>query len=116
MPYFLKVIELSPPSHSEKTREQGDTGRLGVIEDMLLSTGFHALDRGTVNVTNEWPDLETAVRALAAAGPSIPAIEAVGYEAFCDALGEVIEPLHVDGLGIRISSEFGWTTASSTET
>ncbi len=115
MPYFLKVIEFSPPGHSEKTREQGDTGRLGVIEDMLLSTGFHALERGTVNVTNEWPDLETAVRALAAAGPSIPAIEAVGYEAFCDALGEVIEPLHVDGLGIRISSEFGWITASSTE-
>ncbi|HUY23557.1 MAG TPA: class I SAM-dependent methyltransferase, partial [Acidimicrobiales bacterium] len=103
MPYFLKVIELSPPSHGEASREQGDTGRLGVIEDMLLSTGFHPLERGTVNVTSEWPDLETAVRALAAAGPSIPAIEAVGYEAFCDALGEVIEPLHVDGLGIRIS-------------
>ena len=82
---------------------------------MLLSTGFHPLERGTVNVTSEWPDLETAVRALAAAGPSIPAIEAVGYEAFCDALREVIEPLHVDGLGIRISSEFGWITANIAE-
>jgi SAM-dependent methyltransferase len=115
LPYFLKVIELSPPSHGEASREQGDTGRLGVIEDMLLSTGFHPLERGTVNVTSEWPDLETAVRALAAAGPSIPAIEAVGYEAFCDALREVIEPLHVDGLGIRISSEFGWITANIAE-
>jgi SAM-dependent methyltransferase len=115
MPYFLKVIELSPPSHGDATQTQGETGRLGVIEDMLVSTGFDPCERGTVNVTNEWPDLRTAVRALAAAGPSIPAIEAVGYEAFCDALGEVIEPLHVDGLGVRVSSEFGWIIADIAE-
>lgn len=29
-----------------------------------------------------------------------PAIEAVGFDAFCAALREVIEPMHVDGLGI----------------
>ena len=66
---------------------------------MLASTGFHPDRTGTVNVINEWPDLETAVRALAAAGPSIPAIEAVGYEAFCDALSEVIEPIVRSGSG-----------------
>jgi len=115
MPFFLKVIELSPPSHGEASREQGDTGRPGVIEDMLRSTGFCPLERGTVNVTTEWPDLETAVRALAAAGPSMPAIKAVGYKAFCDALEEAIEPMYVDGLGIRISSEFGWITAAAAE-
>jgi ubiquinone/menaquinone biosynthesis C-methylase UbiE len=111
MPYFLKVIELSPPSHGEATMEQGDTGRAGVIDDMLASAGFHTLERGYVPVVNEWPDANTAIRALAAAGPSVPAIDAVGHDAFCESLREVIEPMRVPGLGIRITSELGWITA-----
>ena len=112
-PFFLKVMEFSPSDHIDANREIGDTGRAGVIEDMLASTGFAVVDRGTVMVTNEWPDVEIAVRALAAAGPAVPAIEAVGYGAFCDALREVVAPLASDGVGIRISSEFGWVAATS---
>ena len=111
MPYFVKVIESSPASHGVASMEQGDTQN--VIEDMLRASGFGAIERGTVNVVNEWPDVATAVRALAAAGPSVPAIEAVGYQEFCTTLAEVISPLHVDGLGVRITSEFGWVTARS---
>ena len=111
MPYFLKVIELSPPSHGEASVRQGDTGRPGVIEDMLTSTGFQPCERGAVTVVNEWPDTDVAVRALAAAGPSAPAIDAVGVDAFCDALREALEPMHVPGVGIRITSELGWITA-----
>lgn len=65
---------------------------------MLTSTGFAPGEAGTVTVVNEWPDVDTAVRALAAAGPSVPAIEAVGLSASCDALGAAITPLHVDGV------------------
>jgi SAM-dependent methyltransferase len=111
MPYFLEVIRLSPASHAEATYEQGDTGRAGIIEEMLASTGFVPSECGTVNVINEWPDVDVAVRALAAAGPSIPAIEAVGLDAFCMALREVMAPLCAPGIGIRVSSEFGWITA-----
>jgi hypothetical protein len=35
----------------------------------------------------------------------------VGLDAFCDALREVVEPMHVPGIGIRITSELGWITA-----
>jgi SAM-dependent methyltransferase len=111
MPYFLKVIELSPSSHGAATTDQGDTQN--VIEDMLSVGGFRALERGTVRVVNEWPDTSTAVRALAAAGPSVPAIEAVGYEAFCEALREVISPLCDRDVGVRITSEFDWITAEA---
>ncbi len=111
MPYFLKAIELSPPSHGEATIRQGDTGRPGVIEEMLVSAGFVPGERGTVTVINEWPDATLAVRALAAAGPSVPAIQAAGFGPFCEALREVIEPLHIPGAGIRIASELGWITA-----
>lgn len=111
LPYFLKVIELSPPSHGEASLQQGDTGRGGVVQEMLTSTGFRPREGGTVTVVNEWPDVDIAVRALAAAGPSVPAIDAVGWHAFCDQLREVIEPLHADGIGIRVASELGWITA-----
>jgi hypothetical protein len=113
MPYFLKVIELSPPEHGEANMEHGDTGRNGVVEDMLAATGFTLVERGSVDVVNEWPDAATAVRALAAAGPSVPAIEAVGYEAFCEALREVISPLCDRDVGVRVTSEFGWITATA---
>ena len=53
MPYFLKAIELSPSSHGEATIRQGDTGRPGVIEEMLASAGFVPRERGTVTVINE---------------------------------------------------------------
>lgn len=111
MPYFLKVIEMSPPTHGSASMQQGDTGRPGVIEDMLASTGFRLVERGAVDVVNEWPDVATAVRALAAAGPSVPAIEAVGYDTFCEELTEVMAPLHERDVGIRLTSEFGWVSA-----
>jgi SAM-dependent methyltransferase len=109
MPYFLKVIELSPASHGTASMDQVDTQN--VIEDMLTATGFSDVKRGAVDVVNEWPDVSTAVRALAAAGPSVPAIEAVGYEESCGTVAEVVARLYVNGLGVRITSEFGWVTA-----
>jgi len=111
MPYFLSVIEHSPPSHQSATMELGETSN--VIANMLRTTELELLDQGTVEVTNEWPDLDTAIRALAAAGPSVPAIEAIGYDAFCDALREAIAPLHDrnGNTGVRITSELGWATA-----
>jgi SAM-dependent methyltransferase len=111
LPYFLTVIELSPPAHGDANLEHGDTGREGVVEEMLAATGFTPIERGSVEVVNEWPDVATAVRALAAAGPSVPAIEAVGYEAFGEALHEVISPLCDHELGVRVASEFGWIVA-----
>jgi hypothetical protein len=89
--------------------EQGDTGN--VVEQMLAKTGFSLVERGVVEVVNEWPDPATAVRALASSGPSVPAIESVGYEGFCKALMEVIAPLCDPALGVRIVSEFGWVVA-----
>lgn len=111
LPYFVTVIELSPSSHGEASLQQGDTGRAGVIEEMLAATGFRPRRAGTVTVVNEWADVGIAVRALAAAGPSVPAIDAVGLGPFCDALRDAIGPLHVDGVGIRLTSELGWVIA-----
>ena len=114
MPYFLTVIEHSPPSHQAANMEIGETS--SVIANMLRATSFEILEQGTVEVINEWPDVETAVRALAAAGPSVPAIDAIGYDNFCRALRDAITPIHDqdERVGLRISSELGWVTARPT--
>ena len=111
LPYFVKVIALSGTSHAAANMEHGDTRN--VIGDMLKAAGFEGLERGTVTVVNEWPDTEIAVRALVSAGPSVSAIRAVGLDDFRDALRTVIEPMHVPGVGIRVTSEFDWITACS---
>jgi ubiquinone/menaquinone biosynthesis C-methylase UbiE len=111
LPYFAKIVELSPPSHQAATMEIGETQL--VAENMLRSMQFRVVAHGTVEVVAEWPDAATAVRALAAAGPAVPAIEAVGYETFCTELHQVIAPLHDPAIGVRVSSELGWITARS---
>ena len=110
--YFQKIIELSPESHVAATLNQGDTGRGGVLEEMLTATGFVEDERGTVSVVNEWPDLDVAVRALTSAGPCVPAIEAYGLDRVRQELREVIGSLERPGLGVRITSELAWFTAS----
>lgn len=42
---------------------------------------------------------------------AVPAIEVVGYDAFCREIQEVIEPLAAPTTGVRIPSELGWITA-----
>jgi SAM-dependent methyltransferase len=108
LPYFATLVELSPPSHVDATLNQGDTGRPGVAEQMLADAGLEFAERGTAQVINEWPDLDLATRALAAAGPSWPALQEVGYERFAEAVREAIRPLLVEDVGVRVVSEFGW--------
>jgi hypothetical protein len=91
MPYLLVVIEL-PPDHGAGNMERGDTDRESVVEDMLTATGFIMVERGAVDVVNEWADVEVFVRALAA---------------------EVISPLCDREVGVRVASEFGWIVAGA---
>jgi hypothetical protein len=65
---------------------------------------------GEPQVLNEWPDLDLAVRALASAGPSWPALQEAGHERFAGPVREATRPLCTEGLGVRIISEFGWIT------
>ncbi len=112
LPYFVTVVENSPPSHIQSTLDQGGTGRPGVAEALLESAGLRVLDRGAVRVTNEFPDLDTFTRAAAAAGPSFPALEQVGEDRFRHALNDAFAEAEVPGLGVRVTSEFGWLTAT----
>jgi SAM-dependent methyltransferase len=108
LPYFAALLELSPAEHVDATLGQGGTGRPGVAEQMLADAGLDFAGRGTAEVVSELPDLDLTVRALAAAGPSWPALNHVGYDRFAETMRDALRPLYVSGLGVRIVSEFGW--------
>jgi SAM-dependent methyltransferase len=108
LPYFATLVELSPADHVGATISQGDTRRPGVAEQMLADAGLEFAGGGKAEVINELPDLDLAVRALAAAGPCWPALQHVGHDRFAEAMREALRSLCVEGLGVRIVSEFGW--------
>lgn len=112
MPYFVTVAVLSPQRHAEATISQGGTGRPGLAEAMLEDSGLRVDSRDAVTVWAEWPDLDIAVRALTAAGPSRPALESVGEQKFDEELRKALAPFEVDGSGIRLPSEFGYLTGT----
>ncbi len=112
LPYFMTVAENSPESHLQATLGQGETGRPGVAEEMVASAGMEVTDRGAVQVTGEFPDLDLFTRAAAAAGPSFPAIEQIGEDRFREALAAAYADSFEPGTGLRITSEFGWVTAT----
>ena len=106
--YFTALASMSPTEHTVALAGQGDTGRPGVVEAMFATAGLTVVRRGASRVVNEWPDTELAVRTLAAAGPSSPALHELGFEGFRSALLPVVDAL-ADGDGsVRIISEFGW--------
>jgi SAM-dependent methyltransferase len=108
LPFFATLLELSPADHVEATINQGETGRPGVAEQMLADAGLEFAGRGHAQVVSELPDLDLMVRALVSGGPSWPAVQNVGHERVAEALCEALRPLYVEGLGVRIVSEFGW--------
>lgn len=108
LPHFEALLELSPPGHIEATASQGETCRPGVAEQMLAWSSPAGARLAVV--ISELPDLDQAVRALAAAGPSWPAEQHLGYDRFAQEVREALRPLYTEGLGVRIVSEFGWIT------
>jgi hypothetical protein len=108
LPYFMTVASLSPADHTAAIMSQADTGRAGVAEAMFAAAGLNIVERGASSVVNEWPDVDLAVRAMAAAGPSWPALDELGFEGFRSVLLPTVESLAGDDGSVRIVSEFGW--------
>ena len=96
---FLAFAANAPQSHLEGMRQTNGISRPGVAEDMLESAGFEVVERGSRVSTLEWPDDETAWRAVASIGPAVPALENVGPEALRPAVMEAIAALR-DPYGI----------------
>ena len=77
---FITIASLSPENHIGGMRRLNDIATPGVAELMLADAGFDVVERGGRISTLEWPDDDTAWRALASIGPVVPAIREHGAE------------------------------------
>ena len=55
-------------------RQLNNIGTEGVAEEMLTASGFSVIERGSRTSVIEWPDAETAWRAISSVGPAVPAL------------------------------------------
>lgn len=78
--------------HLGSMRRLNDIATPGVAETMLAAAGFVAVERGSRISLIEWPDAETAWRALASAGPAVPALDHAGLDVVRRAVLQAIEP------------------------
>ena len=87
---FIAFALNSPTDHLQGMKRTNDIARDGVAEEMLTSAGFEIVERDHRISTLEWPDEETAWRALSSVGPAVPALEHAGPD--------VLRPLVLDAL------------------
>lgn len=77
-PCFKAFAAHAPDAHRDGMKRTNGIARPGVAEAMLAEAGFEAIERDGRISTLEWPDDDTAWRALASVGPAVPALEHVG--------------------------------------
>jgi SAM-dependent methyltransferase len=88
-----------PPPASEETPPLAEPGR---IEALLEQAGLAPLAGGEVDCPFEFPDLDTAVRALMSAGPMVAAAAQAGDEAVWQAVAGALAPFRTGEGGYRL--------------
>ena len=79
-PCFKAFALNAPATHLDGMVRTNSISRPGVAEQMLEAGGFDVIERGERVSTVEWPDDETAWRAISSVGPAVPALELVGED------------------------------------
>ena len=87
---FAAFARNSPADHLAGMKRTNNIARPGVAETMLEAAGFEIVARDHRLSVLEWPDDETAWRAISSVGPAVPALEHVG--------AEVLRPLVLETL------------------
>lgn len=111
VPCFKAFAFNAPAAHLDGMRRTNRIARPGVAEEMLGAVGFEMIERGGRISTLEWPDEDTAWRALASVGPAVPALEAVGPEVLRPQVVAAIEPLRDDNGIYRFCNDHQFVVA-----
>jgi SAM-dependent methyltransferase len=82
----------APEQHIGAMRRLNNISAPGVAEQMLEMSGFSVLERGARVSTMEWPDAETAWRAISSVGPAVPALRSNDSTTLRDALLDALKP------------------------
>lgn len=81
----------APADHVEGMKRTNGIARDGVAEAMLAGAGFEVVERDRRVSEIEWPDPETAWRAVSSLGPAVPALEHVGPDVLRPIVLEALE-------------------------
>jgi hypothetical protein len=73
-------------------RRLNDIAAPGIAEEILEVCGFSVLERGGRVSTIEWPDADTAWRAISSVAPVVPALRSNGSSTLRGVLLAVLEP------------------------
>lgn len=95
----------STPSVGEEMIDLASIGAPGVAEAMFEDAGFVDVWRGSTSSILEFPDDETAWRAMRSPGVVVPAIEAVGERRLRELLLPTIAPFRAADGSYRIVNE-----------
>ena len=79
--FFKSLVPHIPQSNVDGMRATNEIATPGVAEKMLEAAGFDVVARGSRVSTIEWPDPDTAWRAVASCGPIVPALQHSGVDA-----------------------------------
>ncbi len=83
----------------------------GVLDDLLAQAGLAVSDDRFVETVYEYPDLETALRAVRSAGPTVLAERTAGEGAVTDAITGALAPYATGAGGYRLEAESRCITA-----
>jgi len=108
---FIVFAMNSPEWHLGGMKKTNKIAYPGVAESMLEAAGFEVTERGQRISTLEWPDEETAWRAMASVGPAIPAIDNVGRDVLRPQVIEAMEPCRTRLGGFRFRNDHHFVMA-----
>jgi SAM-dependent methyltransferase len=90
-PVFKSFAVHAPPTHLRGMKRLNDIAHAGVAESMLADADFTDIERHQRISVLEWPDPETAWRAVSSVGPAVPALRHAGAATLKRAILEVLE-------------------------
>jgi SAM-dependent methyltransferase len=109
---FFRIFAVNAPSaHQGSMRHLNEISVPGVAEDMLEASGFEVIGRDGRTSVVEWPDAETAWRAVSSVGPAVPALRTGDRQQLRRQVLDALESCR-DGHGMyRLRSDQQFVTA-----
>ena len=107
------LLEHSPPEELSAAAGLLTVGDPGIAEELLERNRLTPGTRHATVCVQEYPDLETASRALIASGPTHAAVQQAGEEAVRASFEKLLKQLVSPSTGmVRVSNEWSWITAT----
>ena len=87
--------------------------RPGALEDLAARAGLVVTEDGYIETLYEYPDRETALRAIRSAGLTVLAERTAGEAAVSDAIASALAPYRTASGGYRLEIESRYLTATA---